>query len=177
MPVLYDGHFYSIKLFEMNKLKRLGLCVIPAFIFLIGCSTTKNSGIPAFKPDDPELYNIILREDSIFFAAYNTCDINKQAAIYNDDIEFYHDNGGLTTNKEEILESIRKNICGKVTRHLVQGSIEVYPIKNFGAIEIGLHKFHNNQEAAGTLSRAGKFIIIWQLKNGNWKISRVVSLH
>jgi hypothetical protein len=101
----------------------------------------------------------------------------RQQEMYNEDIEFYHDGGGLMTDKQEILESIKKNICGKVTRHLVRGSIEVYPIKDFGAVEIGLHKFHNNQEPAGTLSRAGKFIIIWQLKNGNWTITRVVSLH
>jgi hypothetical protein len=55
--------------------------------------------------------------------------------------------------------------------------VEVYPIKDFGAIEIGLHKFHNNQEPVGTPSKVGRFLIVWENKNGDWKIKRVVSLH
>jgi hypothetical protein len=61
------------------------------------------------------------------------------------------------TSKQDIIDATKRNICGKVTRELVKGSVEVYPIKNFGAIEIGLHKFHNNQEPVGTLSRVGRF--------------------
>lgn len=80
-------------------------------------------------------------------------------------------------NKQEIIEATKKNVCGKVTRELVKGSIEVYPIKNYGAIEMGLHKFHNNTDASSANSRAGKFIIIWQHKNNQWKITKVVSLH
>jgi hypothetical protein len=60
-------------------------------------------------------------------------------------LEFYHDKGGLTTSKQEILDATKQNICGKVTRELVKGSVEVYSIKDYGAVEIGLHKFHNNQ--------------------------------
>jgi hypothetical protein len=51
----------------------------------------------------------------------------------------------------------RKNICGKVTRELVKGSIEVYPIKDYGAVEIGLHKFHNNQNETPS-KETSKFI-------------------
>jgi hypothetical protein len=29
--------------------------------------------------------------DSVFFHAYNSCDINKQALIYGESLEFYHD--------------------------------------------------------------------------------------
>ena len=115
--------------------------------------------------------------DSTFFDAYNNCDMNKQAAIYADALEFYHDQGGLMTSKQEVLDGTKKNICGKVTRELIAGSIEVYPIKEYGAVEIGLHKFHNNQEPAGTPSKISKFIIMWQLTNENWRIAKVISLH
>jgi hypothetical protein len=80
---------------------------------------------------------------------------DKQSAIYGDSLEFYHDKV-FDDLKTRILG--RKNICGKVTRELVKGSI-VYPIKDYGAVEIGLYKFHNNQEPAGTPSKASKFII------------------
>ena len=102
--------------------------------------------------------------------------MDQQAKLYSDSIEFYHDKGGLSTSKKEILESIKNNICGKVKRELVKGSIEVYPIANYGAVEIGLHRFHNKQEP-NAVPHDSKFIIIWHLKNGKWEISRVVSLH
>jgi hypothetical protein len=129
-----------------------------------------------YKPDSQELHDEIARQDSIFFAAYNTCDIDKQAAYYSDSIEFYHDKGGLSTSKPDILVSIKKNICGKVTRELVKGSIEVYPIKDWGAIEMGQHMFHNNQEK-DQVPHPSKFIIFWQRKGTEWIIKRVVSLH
>lgn len=122
------------------------------------------------------LTQTIIELDSIFFTAYNTCDINTQANFYSDSIEFYHDQGGLSTSKQDILEGTRKNICGKVTRQLVEGSMEVYPIKGYGAIEMGLHKFHNNQEP-DAIPHSSKFVIIWHNRNGKWEITRVISLH
>jgi hypothetical protein len=99
------------------------------------------------------------------------------ASLTSDSLEFYHDRGGLTTSKTAYLEAIKKNICGKVTRELMPGSIEVYPIHGYGAVEIGYHRFHNNQEAGGTTSRASKFIILWHKKESGWEVARVVSLH
>ena len=150
--------------------------------FLTSCTSTKNTTYQLtknYKPDNQRLYDTIVKLDSIFFGAYNTCNINldKYALFFSENIEFYHDQGGLLTSKQAIIEATKNNICNKVTRELVKGSIEVYPIKDFGAVEIGLHKFHNNQEPVGTPSKIGRFIIIWENKNSEWKIRRVVSLH
>lgn len=155
------------------------------FIFLFlalvsSCSASKNSMLKElknYKPDSQPLYDSIVHLDSVFFEAYNTCNLDKQAELYADSIEFYHDKGGLMTSKKALLEATKRNICGKVTRELVKGSIEVYPIKGYGAVEMGLHKFHNNTEKEGSPAHAGKFIIIWQHKNNDWRIKRVVSLH
>ena len=154
----------------------------PALIicgFMLISSVVKAQNDPkvyVYKPDSQELHDEIVKQDSIFFHAYNTCDLDKQASMYGETIEFYHDRGGLTTSKEEIMKSIKNNICGKVTRELIKGSIEVYPIKGFGAVEMGLHRFHNKQEP-GAPSEPGKFIIIWKQTGDKWQISRVVSLH
>jgi hypothetical protein len=149
-------------------------------ITISACSSKKGittEPLYNYSPDNKELYNTIVAMDSVFFEAYNTCNLDKQAGIYSDKIEFYHDKGGLMTDKQEILDGTKKYVCGKVTRELVKGSIEVYSIKDFGAVEIGLHKFHNNTEKAGTPSHASKFIIFWQNNNNDWKITKVVSLH
>jgi hypothetical protein len=157
--------------------------ILPLLLLFIA-SCTNNPGKESksisesavYKPDSQELYNDIIKQDSIYFTAYNNCDMEKQAAMYSDSIEFYHDRGGLTRSKQIILDGIKNNICGKVTRELVKGTIEVYPIHDFGAIEMGQHMFHNNQEKNDT-PHPSKFIIIWQHVDDQWFISRVVSLH
>lgn len=149
-------------------------------LFVLSCTASRikqANEATHYKPDSQELYNTVVKLDSIFFNAYNTCNIELQSEFYSDSIEFYHDQGGLNTSKQEILEATKKNICGKVTRELVKGSIEVYPIHGFGAVEMGLHKFHNNTQKETGPSKASKFVIIWRYKNNTWKITRVISLH
>ncbi|AUC86671.1 DUF4440 domain-containing protein [Polaribacter sp. ALD11] len=114
--------------------------------------------------------------DSIYFTAYNTCDLKTQASLYDDDLEFFHDKGGLSTDKKELLKSLKENICNKVTRTLIKGSVEVYPINNYGAIQIGYHKFYNKQEP-NAIAIPSKFIVVWKKENENWKMTKVISLH
>lgn len=125
---------------------------------------------------DSELYRTILDMDAAYFRAYNTCDLETQANLLSDDLEFYHDLGGLSTSKAEIIKSIEANICGKVTRNLVEGSVEVHEIAGFGAIEIGYHTFFNNQEPEAT-PKPSRFITIWKRNGDTWKMHRIVSLH
>tara|TARA_R110000868_G_scaffold121034_1_gene321100 strand:+ start:12679 stop:14139 length:1461 start_codon:yes stop_codon:yes gene_type:complete len=139
-------------------------------------STNTKGEITAYIPIDKELHNTIILMDKEFFDAYNSCDLEKQASIYADNIEFFHDKGGLMTSKQDIIVGTEKNICNKVTRTLINGSVEVYPINNYGAVEIGYHKFYNNQEPNAE-AIPSKFIIMWHSDNGNWKITKVISLH
>lgn len=122
-----------------------------------------------------DLYKTIAGLDSTFFQAYNDCDLEKQAEFYSNSIEFFHDKGGLDTSKKKILEDTKKYICGKVTRELIKGSIEVSPIPGYGAVELGSHRFHNKKE--NTISDPSKFVIVWKNNEGNWTITKVISLH
>ena len=148
----------------MIEIRKLFLVLLMSVCFYYGFS------------QEDKLYETIIKLDSTFFHAYNTCDIDKQADFYSDSIEFYHDHGGLTTSKQDILAGTRKNICGKVTRELVKGSVDVSPIPGYGAVEIGMHMFHNNQEK-DQIPRPSRFVIIWRNKDGKWTITRVISLH
>ncbi len=59
-------------------------------------------------------------------------------------------------------------------RELVPGSLEVYPIKDFGAIEIGAHTFchiENGKNDCGTF----KFVEVWKNNKGEWKLTRIIS--
>ncbi len=163
----------------MNKVIIPLVLIVIAAVLSLSCNSEKKEAldeIKNYKPVDIALQNKIEELDSIFFTAYNTCDLDQQSELISEDIEFFHDKGGLSTSKSDIMEAMKNNICGKVTRELIKGSIEVYPIHNYGAVQIGYHKFFNNQEP-DAISNPSKFITIWKNENGTWQMSRIVSLH
>jgi hypothetical protein len=123
-----------------------------------------------------ELFRTIAHMDSVYFNAYNSCDMETQARIYSDSIEFYHDESGLETFKKNLLNAIKENICGKVSRELIPGSMEVYPLPGYGAVEIALHRFINHAEH-DHVSEPSRFIVIWRHRDGKWQITRVISTH
>ena len=127
-------------------------------------------------PREAALYKNIESLDSAYFKAYNTCDLETQALLLDDGLEFYHDQGGLSTSKADILEALRVNICGKVTRSLVEGSLEVHEIKGFGAVALGLHSFHNREEP-DAVSEPSRFVTVWKQNGETWTMSRIISLH
>src|ERR1700730_13439821 len=72
-----------------------------------------------------ELNKVVASLDAALFDSYNRCDLERFAAFIADDVEFYHDQGGVTLGKGDLTDSIKKNICGKVTRELVPGTLQV----------------------------------------------------
>lgn len=164
---------------KMNSTAKGVFFTLLLFVSSMCCYGQSNSETPSIKeyePIDQELFDEIIHMDKVFFEAYNTCDLDKQAEIYSDSIEFFHDKGGLMTSKKEIIEGTKKNICGKVTRELIEESVEVYPIHDYGAVQIGFHEFYNNQEPNAE-SVPSKFIMMWKKEGANWRITKVISLH
>ena len=120
------------------------------------------------------LFKTVESLDRQLFDAYNRCDLKALAAMVSDDLEFYHDQTGLSVGKDLFLAAIRQNICGKVTRTLVPGSLEVYPLKGYGAVEIGVHRFHHPGHPEEGVGEA-KFVTLWRNQDGVWKITRAIS--
>jgi uncharacterized protein (TIGR02246 family) len=122
-----------------------------------------------------ELDKAVAALDAALFDSYNRCDLEKFASFMADDVEFYHDQGGVTLGKEKLTDSVKKNICGKVSRELVPGTLQIYYMKGYGAVEMGVHRFHHpghdDTEAVGE----AKFVHLWQYKDGAWKVTRVIS--
>lgn len=155
------------------------ICIAFFTTLSMSCDSKKQDNLIVlenYKPTDIALQHKIEELDSIFFTAYNTCDLEQQAALISEDIEFFHDKGGFSTSKTDIIEAMKTNICGKVTRELIKGSIEVYPINDYGAVQMGYHKFFNNQEP-DAISNPSRFITIWKKDNEDWKMTRIISLH
>jgi hypothetical protein len=124
---------------------------------------------------DAELTGAVTLLDKQLFDAYNTCDMDKLKAMVAEDLEFYHDKTGLSVGRQVFLNAIKNNICGKVQRELVAGTLKVYPIKDYGAVEMGVHRFiHPWKQDRGEVGEA-EFVHLWQYKDGAWKITRVIS--
>jgi hypothetical protein len=141
---------------------------------LIGAQAQGVPALDSIKSQD-ELTKAVTELDKELFDAYNTCNIDKLGTLVTDGLEFYHDKTGLTVGKQPFLDSIKKNICGKVTRQLVPGTLEVYPLNGYGAVEIGVHRFyHPGTQDHGVVGEA-KFVTLWQYKDGTWKITRAIS--
>ncbi len=124
----------------------------------------------------PSLYDTIVAMDVMWEDAYNNCKLDIMDDIMSDDLEFYHDQGGLMTSKQMLNDALRANICDKVKRSLKEGSLEVYPIKGYGAVEMGMHAFYRSKELPTQLHYA-KFVHIWKREGVKWRITRVISLH
>ena len=122
-----------------------------------------------------ELFRTIEALDGALFDSYNRCDLVKFGTFFIDDVEFYHDQGGVTLGRRNLTESVKENICGKVRRELVPGSLEVYPMRGYGAVEIGVHRFRNPKADENEPGGEAKFIHLWRNKDGVWKITRVIS--
>lgn len=123
------------------------------------------------------LYDELARMDSILFdAAFVTCDAAKTNALFTDDVEFYHDKTGLERG-QQVRDSFKRLTasCPRdrgIRRELVAGSLRVYPIKDYGAVQMGIHRFIERGAPTYTVAR---FVTLWQSKDGGWIIPRVLS--
>ena len=145
-----------------------------SFLMIIGLNLTQAQK-KKVAPTSQELYNEIAAMDTALFDAFNAKDMAKFKPLFTEDLEWYQDNGGLISY-ETVFSNFEKMFKNenKLTRQLVKGSLEVHPIKDFGAIEIATHQFRhieNGKEEIGTF----KFMAIWKKVNNQWKISRMIS--
>jgi hypothetical protein len=136
------------------------------------------SQVPADPPSNDSLFRTIASLDSALFDAYNRCDLVRLGSFVAEDLEFYHDQTGLARGRQSLIDGVRENICGKVRRDLVRNSLEVHPLKGYGAVETGEHLFCDprvHRVCENATSGIAKFVMLWQFKDGMWSITRVIS--
>lgn len=124
-----------------------------------------------------DVYDTVQHLDSLLYGAYNRRDLPAFLSYFAPTLEFYHDQTGLT-NYQENAQRFQENFT-KATimrRELVPGSLEVYPIKDFGAIETGIHRFYQREPGQPEkLVSEPRFLQVWQHTQGRWQLVRVVS--
>jgi hypothetical protein len=153
-------------------------------LILIVCLTGATLDVPRVsaqvQPIAPRdtLFRTIAALDSALFDAYNVCDLGRLGSYVSDDLEFYHDQTGLARGRQALVDGVRQNVCGKVRRDLVPGTLEVHPLKGYGAVETGVHLFCDPRvyrTCSDTTSGSAKFVTLWRLADGVWQATRVIS--
>jgi hypothetical protein len=167
---------FFAKFFAKFSAKRV--CALLSLV-LVSCAFTVAGAqaVPSLDSikSQEELTRAVTALDKELFDAYNTCNLDKLGKLVADDLEFYHDKTGLAVGKQTFLDAIKNNICGKVTRQLVVGTLEAHPLHGYGAMEIGVHRFYHPGAQDHDVVGEAKFITLWQYKDGAWKVSRVIS--
>ena len=170
----FFGSVSPIMTGTLSALTKLSLAVALTLVF--AAHGNGQTILPLDKiQSQADLDKTITALDKQLFDAYNTCDLETFARLFDENVEFYHDQGGVTLGQAALTESVKKNICGKVTRELVPGSLHIYYMKGYGALEVGDHRFHHpgHEDTEGV--GEGKFVHLWQYKDGAWKVTRVMS--
>ena len=132
-----------------------------------------------------ELYNGIAAADRLLFAAvFDTCDTNAVSTLVTDDFEMYHDKLGLSASSgEEFIKAIERMCARQKTgedyrarRELVSGSMKVYPLNNYGASQVGEHRFYQLLPGKPEkLVEIALFTQVWKKDASGWRVSRVLS--
>ncbi|GAA4056242.1 hypothetical protein GCM10022409_49420 [Hymenobacter glaciei] len=170
-------------------LRQFTVLALVAFLAITGAFAQSQPKKPAIAPASAtaasssatvdkatsELYKQVAKLDAEIFAAFNAHDVTKLMSYFADNLEFFHDKGGLA-NFSQTKQGFERMFAQSpdISRSLVPGSLEVYPIKGYGAVHIATQRFchvENGREDCGN----SKFVMVWQQQAGTWKIARVVS--
>jgi len=132
-----------------------------------------------------ELHEAIAAKDrELFGAVFDRCDTKALAALVADDLEFFHDKGGLTaTSGAQFVKSIEGMCARQKTgedyrsrREVVPGTLRVYPLANYGAVEVGEHRFYKLAPGKPEqLVEVALFTQVWKKEPDGWKLARVLS--
>src|ERR1051325_8388577 len=97
-------------------------------IALLTACSTSNTPKANYSPVSKELYDTVARLDAEFFGAFNARDYDKLKTFVSENLEFYHDLGGVT-NYTQNMEAFKKTFESdrRVRRELVENTLEVYP--------------------------------------------------
>lgn len=123
--------------------------------------------------DSERLRRTVTLMDKAMFDAFNDCNMAEFAQYYDEEVEFYHDQAGLSVSRDTLVEDIRKNICGKQRRERTGQPFEILPLADFGALQMGEHLFCHPR--SGECHERARFIHVWRHHQGTWRVTRVVS--
>jgi hypothetical protein len=170
--------------------RRLNMKTTKTFLFLaatlqMAFASAASAQGGFIEPASQELITTILAKDKqLFDAVFEKCDTAALASLVADDFEFYHDKHGQAFNTGSAWVKAMAQTCVRqeqgidyrARRELDLESSKVYPMKNYGAIHNGLHRFYKKlPDGKEQLVEVSLFTNLWKYGNGSWKLTRVFS--
>ena len=127
---------------------------------------------------------IAAADQALFSAFFDRCDVETLKTMVTDDLEMFHDkNGYMTMSGKEFIDGIVASCARQKTgedyrarRELVAGTLRVYPLNNYGAVETGMHRFYQLLPGKPEkLVEVSQFTHVWKKEESGWKLARVLS--
>jgi hypothetical protein len=166
---------------EMKIWMKLAFAAIASLPMLPASLSAQTAG-PA--PTQQLTDEVVAADAALFAAFFDRCDIEALKSMVTDDFEMIHDKGGrVAASGKEFIANIEGTCARQKTgedyrarRELVPGTLKVYPVNNFGAIEIGEHRFYKvSPGKPEQLVEVALFTQVWKKEQGTWKLARVLS--
>jgi hypothetical protein len=160
--------------------------VLAIAVLLLGWSAPRAFAQGGFIPPASQelIKTIIAKDKALFDAVFETCDTAALAPLVAEDFEFFHDKSGHVFDSgsqwvKAVGEMCVRQKAGtdyRARRELDTASVKVYPLNNYGAIHMGLHRFYKKlPDGKEQLVEVSQFTNVWKNENGVWKLTRVLS--
>ncbi len=163
---------------HQSKSMKKSTCIV---LSIFGILTNLNAQIST----NSEVFSTLKAKDSLLFErSFNNCETQYLEQLIAQDFEFYHDISGIINAKDEFIQIMKSGICNsnnstKSRRELVEGSLEVFLLKNngkvYGALQNGVHKFFETTNGNTVPGSIAKFSHLWIIEDGRWFLKRVIS--
>lgn len=165
----------------MNKVRTLAACSVVTAVAVVAVLALPHTA----SADPAAIQAEIKTADAAYWKAYNSCDLNALDALTADDVEFYHDLGGMTLGRANLSKAVRDNICGdkdvRIRRDAAPEETQTFLLRRgdavYAALVTGQHHFFRVMKANGAAvpSDNARFTSLWVKHDKGWKLSRVMS--
>lgn len=151
-------------------------------LLISACGSTRKVPVQAAGPSASQQDTLTVQVsamDNQYFEAYNARNLNIMQELHAEDVEFYHDKGGLLTGKKAVIKSIERFFTKeeRIRSELVPGSRQVFPLAGVGAVLTANRIFYSMRPGkAERPAETARVIAIWRaLPNNKWEVCRIVS--
>jgi len=140
--------------------------------------------LPVAAQTDEEVEAAVLARDAQFWEAFNRCDFAAMEGFFTADVEFYHDQGGVSPDRASVMEATKRGVCSatgpRVRREAVPGSVRVFAMRDgqtvYGAVFSGDHRFYvRSGGEPERLTGIARFTHLWLLRGDTWEMARILS--
>ena len=166
---------------QLSFFKSTTVCLV-IFFFSMGCNSSEadkktetadtNTQSPATKQDNQSLKAEIQKLENDWAKADNAGDVTALAAFYSDDAVSLSNNKPMITGNAAIKKDMEESIAKrKKVSTVTYDVLDAYGCDKY-VTEVGKI---TRKDSTGKVSYAGKYMAVWEKRNGKWICIRDIS--